>query len=177
MKPFNKVFVALDDSHASNIAVDYAARLAHRADATITFCHSVDLAGAFGGHSAFTAPNNIVRLSSLRRNGQALLARAQATADARAIPARGLELVGSTAAATVNVASRRGASAIVVGTEAARRNSRSLGLLAEDVLRLSEQPVILVFIGTRHTRIPYSSFCAFLSQFKSKPQINHLVPA
>jgi nucleotide-binding universal stress UspA family protein len=143
MKPFNKMFVAIDDSSVSKLAVDYAAGLARREDATVTFCHSVDLASD-ADHQSFAAPNKVARLAALRRNGRALLAAAQATAEARSVPANVLELLGSTATASVNAAMRRGASAIVVGTESANRSATSIGALAEEVLRLSDRPVILV---------------------------------
>jgi nucleotide-binding universal stress UspA family protein len=144
MKPFKKVFVALDESQAARHAVEYAAHLAQRGGATITFCHSVNLAAPHR-HASFDRANNLAKLAQLRRAGRARLADAQAVASARSVTAGALELASSTAAATVNAALRRGASAIVVGTEAANRRASGSGdSLADDVLRLSEGPVIVV---------------------------------
>jgi len=144
MRPFNKLFAAIDKTRASQNAIDYAVRLALHEDTTLTFCHAVDLAREANGRAGNFAMDNLARLSELRREGRALLDVARTAADGRAVPARLLELGGSTAASTVNAARSRGASAIVVGTEAAGRGAKSVGALAEDVLRLSDLPVILV---------------------------------
>ena len=85
MKTFKKVFVAIDDSQPSQHAIDYAALLARREDATITFCHSVSLASRFERRTSVDVPRNLERLAALRQHARELLAGAQATASGRAI--------------------------------------------------------------------------------------------
>jgi nucleotide-binding universal stress UspA family protein len=144
MKPFNKLFAAIEPTLASQNAVDYAVRLALYENTTVTFCHGVDLEREAAGGSGFSARDRLTRLSGLRREGRQFLDAAQTAAFGRSVAASALELTGSTACATVNAARNRGVSAIVVGAEEAERGATSLGTLAEAVLRLSERPVILV---------------------------------
>jgi nucleotide-binding universal stress UspA family protein len=143
MKPFNKLFAAIEPTRASQNAVDYAVRLALYENTTVTFCHGVDLAPEAAGGTGFSS-DRLARLSGLRREGRLVLDAAQTTAFDRSVPASALELTGSTACATVNAARNRGVSAIVVGAEPGDRGATSVGTLAEAVLRLSDRPVILV---------------------------------
>jgi nucleotide-binding universal stress UspA family protein len=143
MKPFNKLFAAIEPTRASQNAVDYAVRLALYENTTVTFCHGVDLSREAVG-TGVSARDGLARLSGLRREGRQFLDAAQTAAFGRSVPASTLELTGSTARATINAARNRGVSAIVVGAEAGDRGAIYVGTLAEDVLRLSDRPVILV---------------------------------
>ena len=155
---FRTILVALDGSATSNAGLRSALDLAGDQKAKLVGLHVIDDASMAVNLEGGYLPASYVDTlyDSLRKSGQAVLAKAQAFARAA-----GVELVPilaesrgeSVAQAILQQARKAKADVIVIGTHGRRGFARMLmGSDAEQVLRESRVPVLIVRSGTRARR-------------------------
>lgn len=128
------IVAAVDGSPASAAAVERAVSLAGELDAPIVFVHVRRGPADFLG-----APFYQRRLSSAMARGRRVLGEAVASAAAAGETAQGVMLEGSPARRIVELARRRGARLVVVGSR-----GRTLGRsVARAVARAAGRPVVV----------------------------------
>lgn len=144
---YARILVLTDGSDTSQRGIDEAVRLALVTGGSIRFFHAVDdqsFAIALQSAMAY-APN---WRGDLRDEGNAILARAKATATAAKIPCDGVlseEFTKSLEQRVVDECACYKADLIVIGTHGRRGISRLLlGSSAEAILRQAPVPVLLV---------------------------------
>lgn len=128
---FSKILVPIDDSLPARAATEAAIRIARECDAEVIFANAIDA-------------RVIVDMGELVKDqAGALLAQAQAEAEARAVKASAEILVGGLAATLTAFAGESGADLIVMGTHGRRGLEHFvLGSATEGVLRASAVPVL-----------------------------------
>ena len=143
---YSKILVPVDGSPTSDRGLDEALKLAGLANARLMLLHVVDLTSLYlAPEMASAATADTVRL--LREAGQTILARAKARAEAAGRPAETTLVDGLVRVCDeiVKTATDWGAELVVIGTHGRRGVRRLLlGSDAEQVLRLSPVPVLLV---------------------------------
>jgi len=144
---FKRILVPVDGSRTSGLGLDHAIRLAKDQDAALCILHVIDIRimtqslgmGAVGGERMFNA---------LRASGKQILARAEAQAGKRLVPAKAILIENSVrgvADVIVAQAKKWRADLIVIGTHGRRGLSRMvMGSDAEGVVRYAPAPVLLV---------------------------------
>jgi nucleotide-binding universal stress UspA family protein len=145
--PYRRILVAVDGSDTATAGLIEATRLARQSGAALHVVHVVDaLAHASGFETGSAYAEEVV--PHMRAGGQAVLEAAQACAAAQGVATstRLLEVVGSgPAELIVQEAETADADLIALGTHGRRGLDRVLvGSVAEQVLRLSRVPVLLV---------------------------------
>ena len=155
---FNCILVALDGSPTSNAGFKSAVQLASDQHASLVGLHVID-DGAItinfeGGYVPAAYVDKLY--DSLRENGRAILARAEATAKAAGVAMKSVlvESRGQTIAQAILTQVRRAkADLVVIGTHGRRGLSRVLmGSDAEAVVREARVPVLLVRTPERAPR-------------------------
>lgn len=147
---FKSILVALDGSAASNAGFKSALQLASDQHASLVALHVVDnTAMVVNLDGGYLPPSYVDTLyDSLRKNGETILAKAQATARAAGVEITPVlaESRGQTVAqAIIRQARKSKADVIVLGTHGRRGLSRLvMGSDAEAVLREASVPVVLV---------------------------------
>ena len=147
---FQRILVALDGSAASNAGFRSAIQLASDQHASLLALHVIDqMAMAINVQGGYLPPSYVDTLyDSLRRSGEAILAKAQAAARAAGVELTPVlvESRGQTVAYAITRQARKlKADVIVLGTHGRRGLSRLvMGSDAEAVLREASVPVILV---------------------------------
>lgn len=146
---FSRILLAYDESMGSQIALEYACALA-RAGATLTIAHAID-------ESKIIASTTVV--GTLANAGSTIVQGAIDACAKRAVVADRVVLRDSAAANIVALQRARDFDLIVVGTHGRHGLPRAvLGSVAEDVLRSSDVPVLVVTGYARSPRrdIPFS---------------------
>lgn len=159
---FNSILVALDGSAASNAGFKSALELAGDQHASLVALHVIDNAAmAVNLDNVYLPPSYLDTFyDSLRKNGESILAKAQATARAAGVEITPVltESGGRTVAhAIIRQAHKSKVDVIVLGTHGRRGLSRIvMGSDAETVLREATVPVILVRKPdhARHAKTP-----------------------
>lgn len=147
---FKSILVALDGSPTSNAGFKSALQLASDGHASLIALHVIDDAAmAIDLQGGYLPPSYVDTLyDSLRKNGETILAKAQATARAAGVEVTPIlaESRGQTVAqAIIRQARKSKADVIVLGTHGRRGLSRLvMGSDAEAVLREASVPVVLV---------------------------------
>jgi nucleotide-binding universal stress UspA family protein len=146
---FKRILVAVDGSAASNAGFKYAVQLASDQHASLVGLHVIDdgaITINFEGYVPAAYFDKMV--DSLRENGRALLAKAEAAAKAAGVEMTAMLIEsrgGTIAHAILSQARKAKADVIVIGTHGRRGLSRVLmGSDAEAVVRESRVPVLLV---------------------------------
>ena len=156
---FQRILVALDGSAASNAGFKSAIQLASDQHASLLALHVIDdMAIGINLQGGYLPPSYVDSLyDSLRRSGETILAKAQATAKAAGVDLTPIlvESRGQTVSYAITRQARKlKADVIVLGTHGRRGLSRLvMGSDAESVLRDTSVPVILVrrSDNARHT--------------------------
>lgn len=180
---FQRILVALDGSAASNAGFKSALKLAGDQHASLAVLHVVDdTAMAVNFQDGYMPASYIDSLyESLRKNGEAILAKAQATARAAGVDITPIlaESKGQTVAhAIVKQARKSKADVIVLGTHGRRGFSRLvMGSDAEAVLREASVPVILVRKPDHATHAPHRKRISPTSTAARPPTEKRLSPA
>lgn len=144
---FKRILVAVDASDTSGLALETALGLAAEANAALRIVHAVDVSNVNLGAEYLDYPQVS---ESLVKNGRDILATAQARAATAGCEAdTGLVVIDSLGQrlpeAIVSDADAWAADLIVIGTHGRRGLSRLfLGSIAEGVVRVASQPVLLV---------------------------------
>lgn len=144
---FKRILVAVDASDTSGLALETALGLAAEAKAALRIVHAVDVSNVNLGAEYLDYPQVS---ESLVKNGHDILATAQAKAAAAGCEAdTGLVVIDSLGQrlpeAIASDADAWAADLIVIGTHGRRGLSRLfLGSIAEGVVRVASQPVLLV---------------------------------
>ena len=147
---FQRILVALDGSAASNAGFKSAIQLASDQHANVLALHVIDeMAMSINLQGGYLPPSYVDTLyDSLRQRGEAILAKAQATAQAAGVKLTPVlvESRGQTVAYAITRQARKlKAEVIVLGTHGRRGLSRLvMGSDAEAVVREASVPVILV---------------------------------
>ena len=157
---FQRILVALDGSAASNAGFKSALQLAGDQHASLLVLHVIDdTAMAVNFQDGYMPASYIDSLyESLRKNGETILAKAQATARAAGVEVTPIlvESKGQAVAhAIIKQARKSKADVIVLGTHGRRGISRLvMGSDAEAVLREASVPVVLVRRPDHATHAP-----------------------
>ena len=144
---FKRILVAVDASDTSGLALETALGLAAEANAALRIVHAVDVSNVNLGAEYLDYPQVS---ESLVKNGRDILATAQARAATAGCEAdTGLVVIDSLGQrlpeAIASDADAWAADLIVIGTHGRRGLSRLfLGSIAEGVVRVASQPVLLV---------------------------------
>lgn len=144
---FKRILVAVDASDTSGLALETALGLAAEANAALRIVHAVDVSNVNLGAEYLDYPQVS---ESLVKNGHDILETAQAKAAAAGCEAdTGLVVIDSLGQrlpeAIASDADAWAADLIVIGTHGRRGLSRLfLGSIAEGVVRVASQPVLLV---------------------------------
>lgn len=144
---FKRILVAVDASDTSGLALETALGLAAEANAALRIVHAVDVSNVNLGAEYLDYPQVS---ESLVKNGHDILETAQARAAAAGCEAdTGLVVIDSLGQrlpeAIASDADAWAADLIVIGTHGRRGLSRLfLGSIAEGVVRVASQPVLLV---------------------------------
>jgi nucleotide-binding universal stress UspA family protein len=160
---FKSILVALDGSAASNAGLKAAVQLASDQRATLVGVHVIDDAAiTVNFEGGYVPPSYVDELhASLRDNGEAILAKAEAAARAAGVDMKTVlaQSRGRTIAdAILGQVRKEKADAIVLGTHGRRGLARMLmGSDAEAVVRESRVPVVLVRTQERAKRKPGKS--------------------
>jgi nucleotide-binding universal stress UspA family protein len=155
---FKTILVALDGSATSNAGLRSALELASDQQAKLVGLHVIDDASmAVNLEGGYLPASYIDTLyDSLRKSGQAILTKAQATARAAGVEITPIlvESRGQTVAQAILQQARKSkADAIVIGTHGRRGVARILmGSDAEQVLREARVPVLIVRSPVRAKR-------------------------
>lgn len=140
---FSRIVIALDGSDCANHALDVGLNLAKATGASVTFCSVVDPATFAGFAPPSTEMDQQLKLdeddAAKRIDG------AKAKAAKLGLNATGEIVLGKPAREILDFAKRESADAIVLGTHGRTGVRRVLlGSVAEDVLRHSHVPVLVV---------------------------------
>ena len=151
---FKRILVPIDGSRTSDSGLNTAIRMARDERAELILLHVVDenvlaLSGEYAGATYMDR-----MMASMREGGKKIIAKGAATAKKQSVTAKTvlLESVGPRRVADIIVqqARKQRADAIVIGTHGRRGISRMvMGSDAEEVVRGSPVPVVLVSSGTR----------------------------
>ena len=144
---YQKILVPVDGSATSDLGLQEATKLAKLTGAHVRLLHVVDvLSLAIAGAGTAGAAGDV--LAGVRESGRTILRRAEATAQAAQLTvdtALHENTSGRVAEIVADEAVSCGADLIVLGTHGRRGIGRLiLGSDAEQVLRLSPVPVLLV---------------------------------
>ncbi|MCP1288846.1 MULTISPECIES: universal stress protein [Chromobacterium] len=143
---YQRIFVPVDDSETSNLALHEACHLAKEVGASLKLVHVVDLAQFGWGGTEFLDATELQK--SIKQAGEQVLGQAGAkakelgvTADCKILESWGDKI----AAVLVDDAGVWGADLIVMGTHGWSGLMHLLmGSVAEGVLKLADVPVLLV---------------------------------
>ena len=151
---FKRILVPIDGSSTSNRGFDQALALAKGNGARLYVLHVVD-EHALVQHGEAMATLTEQFLASMRESGQKVLARAQAAATRQGVDCRTVlveNIVRGVADIIVEQAKKQNADVIVMGTHGRRGVTRLvMGSDAENVVRTSPVPVLLVRTGTKRS--------------------------
>ena len=143
---YQRIFVPVDDSDTSNLALNEACRLAKELGASVRLVHVVDLAQFGCGGTEFLDASELQK--SIKQAGEQVLGQAEAKAKAAGIEPEGkiLESWGDKIASVlIEDATQWGADLIVMGTHGWTGLMHILmGSVAEGLLKQSDVPVLLV---------------------------------
>lgn len=150
---YDKILVPIDGSETSARGLEEAIQLAQLTGARIRLIHIVDeLMFTTGIDGSALIMGDVI--TSLKEAGQACLDKALTTTKAAGISADGILVEGfgtRVSDTVVEQANRWGAQLIVLGTHGRKGVSRLvLGSDAEQILRVSPVPVLLVRARTDH---------------------------
>jgi nucleotide-binding universal stress UspA family protein len=143
---FSEIVAAVDDSDPAQRAAAFAVRLAAQHRGRLTFVHAVDWAGAVSMYEAGMSVADPTRIvGALRDEGRALLARVAAQARAAGVPCEERLIEARPVEAILAATREAEAHVTVIGTHGRSGIQRLvLGSIAEAVVRMSEQPVLVV---------------------------------
>jgi nucleotide-binding universal stress UspA family protein len=154
---FKRILVPVDGSRTAEAGLKTALRMVRDEKAELVLLHVVDenvlvLSDEYAG-----APYLDRLMADMRSGGRKIIDKAQATAKKQGVTARTVlvESIGPRRVADIIVQQARKlrADAIVIGTHGRRGLSRMvMGSDAEEVVRASPVPVVLVRPGTREKR-------------------------
>jgi len=151
---FSRILLAYDDSAGSQIALEYACALT-RAGATLTVAHAVNesvIVSSATTTSGFAAIDPTPLIEALDDRGTAVLKAAADACATHGVAAEQVFLRESAGAGVVELGRAREVDLIVAGTHGRQGVARAvLGSVAEDILRSSDVPVLVV---TGHARSP-----------------------
>jgi len=148
MSVFNRILVAVDGSETSDLGLNKALELAKDQQAALRIIHVVDTTPVVVGYADFGGVEEL--MASIRAAGAKVLERAKATASAAGatVDSRLVEVdrVGERIAGMIEKeALAWPADLVVAGTHGRRGfNHLLLGSVAESLVRLSSQPVLLI---------------------------------
>lgn len=146
--PFSDVLLAVDDSEPSDAAAHVAAMLARTANAKVTVCSVLETLPIYENSTDYGFnPEDIIReiRTELDRHVHAMLGGAGLAADTPVVIVE-----GGPAESIAATAEERHATLIVAGTHGRRGIRRFfLGSTAEDLVRRSETPVLVVPVPKR----------------------------
>jgi nucleotide-binding universal stress UspA family protein len=150
---YQHILVAVDGSHTADLALRAAIALAKTHQAELRLIHVVDdtvttLAGGLGADAVAAGLSADTVFQALRDAGRAVIDRGLATARQSGLEAQGVlrETIGQRVATVLaQAAAEWPADVVVIGTHGRRGVDRLLlGSVAEGVVRLSTQPVLIV---------------------------------
>jgi len=146
MSTLHRILVPTDGSEPSDMALEFAMRLARAECAEVVFCSAVDLTGAIAGSTNPYAATDVGPVvDALEEQSKDVLGKAAARASAAGVPASTVELAGPAAGAIADAVDTQRADAIVMGTHGLSGVSRFfLGSVADGVLRRVDVPVFVV---------------------------------
>jgi nucleotide-binding universal stress UspA family protein len=151
MSAYRKILVAVDGSPAANKGLREATRLAREERARLVIVHIVNDFHAYYSMEGAGLTANL--REQLRQAGRKILDKAQALARRQGVEANTVlrEIYGGPAAPEiVREAKKQRADLIVLGTHGRRGMTRLvMGSDAEEVVRSSPVPVLLVRVGAR----------------------------
>lgn len=143
---YQRIFVPVDDSDTSNLALAEACKLAKACGARVRLVHVVDLAQFGWGGTEFLDASELQK--SVKEAGEQVLSQAKQKAAALGIEPEGqiLESWGDKIASVLmEDAANWGADLVVMGTHGWTGVMHLLmGSVAEGLLKLSDVPVLLV---------------------------------
>ncbi len=145
---YSRIVVAVDDSHASNRALDEAINIAKTTSATLRIVHVLDDVSVSLTANPYAGYYTGELIENLRQGGTEILQKAHARAKAAGVQAETVlfdDLGLSVQERIVSTAQEWSADLIVMGTHGRRGMQRAmLGSSAEGVLRSTSVPVLLV---------------------------------
>lgn len=143
---YQRIFVPVDDSETSALALNEACRLAAEVGATVRLVHVVDLAQFGWGGAEFLDAAELQ--DSIKQAGEQVLGQAKQKAEVLGVNPQGavLESWGDRLASVIiDDANKWGADLIVMGTHGLGGLMHLLlGSVAEGVLKMADVPVLLV---------------------------------
>ncbi|KMJ50295.1 universal stress protein [Vogesella sp. EB] len=143
---YQRIFVPVDDSETSALALAEACKLAKEVGAAVKMVHVVDLAQFGWGGAEFLDAAELQ--GSIREAGEQVLSQARTRAEALGVvPETGIiESWGDRIASVImDDASKWGADLLVMGTHGIGGLMHLLlGSVAEGVLKIADVPVLLV---------------------------------
>ena len=143
---YQRIFVPVDDSETSNLALAEACKLAREVGATVRLVHVVDLAQFGGGGPEFLDASELQK--SIKEAGEKVLSQAQARASDAGVKTEGVirESWGDKIASVlIEDAKEWGADLVVMGTHGWSGLMHLLmGSVAEGLLKQADIPVLLV---------------------------------
>ncbi|OWY40500.1 universal stress protein [Xenophilus sp. AP218F] len=143
---YQRIFVPVDDSDTSNMALNEACRLAKEFNSVVRLVHVVDLAQFGWGGTEFLDATELQK--SIKQAGEQVLGQAEARANAIGVKVESkiLESWGDKIAEVLaDDASVWGADLLVMGTHGLGGLMHLLmGSVAEGVLRVADMPVLLI---------------------------------
>lgn len=151
---FDRIVLAFDDSPASRLALDYACALA-REGATLIVAHAVDETGVVASamtSTGFAAIDPKTLIDAVDAEGESVLQSAVDACAARGVTVERAFVRDAARTGIADLQRRWNADLIVLGTHGRHGVSRALlGSVAEDVLRASSVPVLVL---TAHAKSP-----------------------
>jgi nucleotide-binding universal stress UspA family protein len=167
MKILRELLVPVDGSEATKPAVEFALQLAKGQQASICFCHAVDLTGTIAECSTPYGVTDVAPiLQALEEESKVVLAAMAARAAAVGVVAETVELAGPPVGAIVDAAREGRADAIVMATHGRHGVSRFfLGSTAAGVLRRADVPVFVVRGGDADAGVRAGAFSRILVAF------------
>lgn len=145
---YSRIVVAVDDSHASNRALDEAIRIAKASNATLRIIHVLDDLSVSLAANPYAGYYTGELIENLRQGGARILEHARSRATEAGVQAETdlFDDLGLTVPERIiSTAQEWSAELIVMGTHGRRGVKRAmLGSSAEGVLRSAPVPVLLV---------------------------------
>lgn len=144
---YRNILVAVDGSHTSEMALQEAIKLARDLNGNLRIVHAVEMVN-LNFDSEFPDPNEI--WETMRKSGEAILAKAQAAAREAGIAAETrlieIDTLGRRIPEVIaEEAQSWPADVIVIGTHGRRGISHLfMGSVAEGVVRVASTPVLLI---------------------------------
>ena len=143
---YQRIFVPVDDSETSVLALEEACKLAKEVEAAVRLVHVVDLAQFGWGGAEFLDAAELQ--DSIREAGEQVLSQARQRAEVLGVSVQSaiLESWGDRLAAVMmDDANKWGADLVVMGTHGLGGLMHLLlGSVAEGVLKIADVPVLLV---------------------------------